>query len=57
MYDSLGLYLWRLLAPLRGERGQDLAEYGLLIGLIALLAIVAVGFLGGQISRAYSFIC
>jgi Flp pilus assembly pilin Flp len=51
------MYLWRLLALLGDESGQDLAEYGLLFGLIAVIAIVAVAFLGGQISRVYSFIC
>lgn len=28
------------------ESGQDLAEYGLLLALIALIVIVAVGLLG-----------
>ena len=31
------------------ESGQDLAEYALLIGLIALVVIVAVRILGGTI--------
>jgi len=31
------------------EDGQGLAEYGLILGLIAVLCIVAVTFLGGQI--------
>jgi Flp pilus assembly pilin Flp len=57
MYDRLGFYLWRLVAPLRGERGQDLAEYGLLVALIGLVVIGAVAFLGVRISVLYSFIC
>jgi pilus assembly protein Flp/PilA len=32
------------------EKGQDLAEYALLIGLIAILAIAAVTALGGNIN-------
>ena len=36
------------------EQGQDLAEYALLIGLIALLVIVAVTLLGEQVSSIFS---
>lgn len=34
----------------RGERGQGLAEYALILALIAIVSIVALLFLGGQIS-------
>ncbi len=34
----------------RDERGQGLAEYALILALIAVVAIVALVFLGGQIS-------
>ncbi len=40
----------------RSERGQDLAEYALLVGLIALIIIVAVTLLGNQISLVFSVI-
>ena len=40
----------------RSERGQDLAEYALLIGLLALIVIVAVTLLGDQISLVFSVI-
>ena len=36
------------------EDGQGLAEYALLLGLIAMVAIVAVMYLGGQISERLS---
>ena len=36
------------------ERGQGLAEYALILALIAVLAIAAVTFLGGQISSILS---
>lgn len=36
------------------DEGQDLAEYALLIGLIALVVILAVTFLGGQLSSLFS---
>jgi pilus assembly protein Flp/PilA len=37
-----------------GERGQGLAEYALILALIAVLAIAAVTFLGGQIRTVLS---
>jgi pilus assembly protein Flp/PilA len=39
---------------LRREEGQDLVEYALLLGLIALVAIAAVILLGGRISNVLS---
>lgn len=38
------------------EDGQGLAEYALILALIAIVAIIAVLFLGGQISDAFSMI-
>ncbi|HEY3163506.1 MAG TPA: hypothetical protein VGJ71_04055 [Candidatus Limnocylindrales bacterium] len=47
----------RLLALLhREEEGQGLAEYALILALIAVVAIVALLFLGGQISDKLSTI-
>ena len=40
----------------RVERGQDLAEYALLIGLIALIVIVAITLLGNNISTIFDAI-
>ena len=37
----------------KGERGQDLAEYALLIGFIALIVIMVVTLLGLQISGVF----
>ena len=39
-----------LAAIRRDEEGQGLAEYALILALIAIVAIVALLFLGGQIS-------
>jgi pilus assembly protein Flp/PilA len=36
------------------ERGAALVEYGLLIGLIAVICIAAISLLGGNISNAFS---
>ena len=38
----------------RDEEGQGLAEYALILALIAIVAIVALLFLGGQISSILS---
>jgi pilus assembly protein Flp/PilA len=39
-----------------GEEGQGLAEYALILALIAIVAIGALLFLGGQISAILSAI-
>ena len=36
------------------EKGQDLAEYALLLGLIALIVILAVTLLGDNLSSLFS---
>jgi pilus assembly protein Flp/PilA len=36
------------------EEGQGLAEYALILALIAIVAILALTFLGGQISAILS---
>ena len=38
------------------EEGQGLAEYALILALIAIVAILALLFLGGQISSILSVI-
>ena len=38
----------------RDEDGQGLAEYALILALIAIVAIVALLFLGGAISKILS---
>ena len=38
----------------RNEEGQDLAEYALLIALIALVVIAAVTLLGTQIQTVFN---
>ena len=42
------------LAIVDDERGQGLAEYALILALIAIVSIVALIFLGGQISKIIS---
>jgi len=38
----------------RDDEGQGLAEYALILALIAIVAIVALLFLGGQVSKILS---
>ncbi len=38
----------------RDEEGQGLAEYALILALIAIVAVVALIFLGGQVSTMLS---
>jgi pilus assembly protein Flp/PilA len=44
----------RLTAPIDRDEGQGLAEYALILALIAIVAIVALLFLGGQVSKVLS---
>jgi Flp pilus assembly pilin Flp len=44
----------RLMERASRGRGQGLAEYALILALIAIVAIVALLFLGGQISKILS---
>ena len=53
--------LWMLLQRLPrldrdDDAGQGLAEYALILGLIAIVAIIALLFLGGQISNKLSVV-
>ena len=46
--------LYTRLASLRDENGQGLAEYALILALIAVIAIAALVFLGTQIRTILS---
>ncbi len=48
----LALYLW-IRNWFKRDEGQDLAEYALLIGLIALVVFAAVAILGTNISSLF----
>ena len=47
-------YFFYKLQTRKIERGQDLAEYALLLGLIALIVILAVTLLGQNMSSLFS---
>jgi pilus assembly protein Flp/PilA len=44
----------RLQAMIRTERGASAVEYGLLVALIAVIIIVAVTLLGGNLSSIFN---
>ena len=43
----------RFRALLRDDKGQDLIEYALLAGLIALVAVVAIGQAGTEVNAIW----
>ena len=51
---ALVVRVQNLIASLRDrEDGQTMAEYALILGLIALFVIVAIVFLGGEIRELF----
>jgi pilus assembly protein Flp/PilA len=55
MFETMQIYLLQLINRFRrNEDGAALAEYGLLVALIAVVCVVAVTALGTQISTAFS---
>ena len=52
----IGLYsaLSAMLTRLRREEGQTMAEYGILIAVIAIVVIVAAIFLGSSIQSLFN---
>lgn len=44
----------RIWNALHRADGQGLAEYALILGLIAMVAIIALMFMGGQVSKILS---
>jgi pilus assembly protein Flp/PilA len=54
-YAMIALYV-KVRNWLRSEEGQDLAEYALLIGLIALVVVFAVTTLGEELDAVFTAI-
>ena len=55
MFETIQLYLLQLFDRFRrDERGAALVEYGILVGLIAVICIAAVVIIGTQVSTAFS---
>ncbi|HMO55635.1 MAG TPA: hypothetical protein PJ994_14100 [Tepidiformaceae bacterium] len=49
------LTVWALRRAAKDESGQGLAEYGLIIALVALACIVALGVLGDALANSPGF--
>lgn len=43
----------KIISILKDERGQGMAEYGLILALIAIVAIIALTTLGGKIKEKF----
>lgn len=57
MFEMIQICLLRLIDRLRrDEQGAALVEYGILVGLIAVICIAAVTIVGTQVSTAFSSI-
>jgi pilus assembly protein Flp/PilA len=54
LFNSLYDLVSMLVIRMRSEKGQTMAEYGILIGVIALVVVVAAVLLGGNISSAFN---
>ena len=44
----------RMRALVRGDEGQDLLEYALLVALIALVCFGAIGLAGGKVNAIFT---
>ena len=50
MFSKINEAILRLFVRAKDEEGQALAEYGLILGLIAVAAIIALGVLGAAVA-------
>ena len=51
---ALSTFVSSLFARMRAEEGQAMAEYGILLAVIAVVVVAAAIFLGTQISSVFS---
>ncbi len=56
MFENATALVRRLFARMEAERGQALAEYSLILGLIAVVALVALGVLGLAVTEKIKLI-
>lgn len=54
MLNSFYDFVTMLVVRLRHEEGQTMAEYGILLGVIALVVVVVAVTLGSSISALFS---
>jgi pilus assembly protein Flp/PilA len=56
MFSRTNELILKAFALYKNEEGQALAEYGLILGLIAVVAIAALTLLGGAITGKFDLI-
>lgn len=54
MFNSLYDVVSMMLVRMRNDEGQTMAEYGILIAVIALVVVAAAIILGGSLSSLFS---
>jgi pilus assembly protein Flp/PilA len=54
MFTNIIDFVGGLVIRMRHQDGQTMAEYGILIAVIAIVVVVAAGVLGGSISGLFS---
>lgn len=54
MFNSLFDVVSMMLIRMRSDKGQTMAEYGILIAVIALVVVVAAIFLGSSLQGLFS---
>ena len=54
MLNSFSAYITTMVMRLQREEGQTMAEYGILIGVIAVVVVVAAVVLGSSISSLFN---
>lgn len=54
MYANLLALLMARLPQFKNEEGQGMAEYGLILALIAVAVIVALGLMGDQLIAVFT---
>ena len=54
MFNILNGFITMVAVRLRREEGQTMAEYGILLGVIALVVVAVAVLLGGSISALFN---
>jgi pilus assembly protein Flp/PilA len=54
LFNSLYDFVTMLVIRMRNDEGQTMAEYGILVAVIALVVVVAAVALGGSLSSLFS---
>jgi Flp pilus assembly pilin Flp len=54
MLNSFNDFLTKMVVRIRCQEGQTMAEYGILLGVIALVVVVVAVTLGGSIKSLFT---